>query len=109
MSDTCVSTPAIAGNALAAGLASVPWGHPQAMLNEHQAAAVLGVSVKSLRRWRCDGTGPRYVKINGCSVRYRLGDLSVWLEAQPVGGGALAGEREKRRGPGRPRKTAPAA
>lgn len=90
-------------------LAKIPWNYPLAQLNEYQAGLVLGVSVKWLRRQRCEGTGPRYRKLNGCTVRYRLSDLLAWIESQPAGGGAVAGEREKRRGPGRPRKTAPAA
>lgn len=105
MSDTCVSTGGITAQRTEIGdLSRVPWHCPQAMLDEHRAATVIGVSVKSMRRWRCDGSGPRYMKVNGCTVRYRLGDLLTWLESQPVGGGAVAGERAKRRGPGRPRK-----
>ncbi len=84
-------------------LTKIPWNVPWAMLDEHEAAAVLRVSVKLLRRQRHEGVGPRFTKLNGCTVRYKLSDLQAWLESQPTGGGAVPGTRE-RRGPGRPRK-----
>ena len=82
---------------------SIPWNIPQALLNEFQAAAITGMSVKWLRRQRCLGTGPRFRKLSGATVRYRLADLLAWVEAQPAGGVSLPNEGE-RRGPGRPRK-----
>ncbi len=99
--DTCVSAPVLEpARVRTIDLGSVLSNHPAALLNEHEAAAVVGASVKTLRRWRCDGIGPRFRRLNGFTVRYRLGDLIAWIEAQPAGGG----EPEKRRGPGRPRK-----
>lgn len=38
------------------------------------AAAILGVQVQTVRRWRWAGTGPRYRRIGG-SVRYLVADL----------------------------------
>lgn len=67
-------------------LEEIPWNCPQALLNEHQVAEVLGLSVKSLRRWRAAGAGPRFIKVNGFSVRYAVGSLLVWLNQQPQGG-----------------------
>ncbi|MGE5569427.1 MAG: helix-turn-helix transcriptional regulator [Rhodospirillales bacterium] len=109
MSDTCVfaaapeSTPAPQLRERTVDLGSVLAKHPAAMLNEYEAAAIVGASVKTLRRWRCDGAGPRYAKVNGFTVRYKLGDLLAWLESQPTGGGSAGNER---RGRGRPRKNA---
>ncbi len=105
---TCVSTPAAPESTPAPRERKVDLGgvlskHPAAMLNEYEAAAIMGASVKTLRRWRCDGVGPRFSRLNGFTVRYKLGDLLAWLDAQPVGGGT-AGSEHKRRGPGRPRK-----
>jgi hypothetical protein len=111
MSDTCVfaaapeSTPAPQLRERTVDLGSVLAKHPAAMLNEYEAAAIIGASVKTLRRWRCDGVGPRFSRLNGFTVRYKLGDLLAWLDAQPVGGGTAANEH-KRRGRGRPRKNA---
>jgi hypothetical protein len=39
------------------------------MLGERQAARMLAVSVAALRRWRREGRGPRFTRIERC-VRY---------------------------------------
>jgi len=39
----------------------------------------LGVSKPTLARWRCDGSGPRFVKIGG-KVGYLDEDLDEFLE-----------------------------
>ena len=41
----------------------------QQLLNEHQAASILGIKVATLRRWRWAGKPPSFVKI-GSAVRY---------------------------------------
>jgi predicted DNA-binding transcriptional regulator AlpA len=58
---------------------AVPAAQP--LMNEHQAAALLGVAVKTLRNWRCRGDGPKFVKLGGGRmVRYRESDLSAFIE-----------------------------
>ena len=53
----------------------------QPLMNEHQAAALLGVAVKTLRNWRCRGDGPKFVKLGGGRmVRYRESDLTAFIE-----------------------------
>jgi len=55
-----------------------------ALLNEAQAAEVLGCKPQSLRVWRCVGRHDLpYVKV-GRLVRYRLSDLEKWLAARTV-------------------------
>lgn len=49
------------------------------LLNEHQAAALLGVKVATLRNWRWMGKGPRYRKLGRC-VRYARTDLAAFAE-----------------------------
>src|SRR5215212_11480120 len=39
------------------------------LLDEHRAAEQLGLSVKTLRRWRWVGRGPPFIKL-GTAVRY---------------------------------------
>ena len=51
------------------------------LLLPETAAVMLGVSKASLARWRCDGTGPIFVKIGG-RVGYAEGDLAAWVEAR---------------------------
>ena len=58
---------------------AVPAAQP--LMNEHQAAALLGVAVKTLRNWRCRGDGPKFVKLGGGRlVRYRQSDLTDFIE-----------------------------
>ncbi len=46
-------------------------------LNVDQAARFLGVSVSTLNRWRCSGTGPDWTKLGG-RVYYCLADLQAF-------------------------------
>ena len=50
-------------------------------LTTKQAARLLGLSVSTLNKWRCYGTGPRFLKL-GRAVRYRKMDLRSFLEAR---------------------------
>lgn len=43
---------------------------------------VLG-AVQTLARWRCQGTGPAYMK-SGARVVYRGADVLAWLSARRV-------------------------
>jgi predicted site-specific integrase-resolvase len=56
------------------------------LTNEYAAAELLEISVKTLRKWRGEGVGPTYVKL-GRSVRYRLGDLTRFIEKNSVQNG----------------------
>lgn len=52
------------------------------MLNDHQVAEYLNISVVTLRRWRLFRKGPKFLKI-GSAVRYRRVDLERWLDSCP--------------------------
>ncbi len=52
------------------------------LLNEHEAAAHLGYTVRALQNWRLRGGGPLFVKISDRSIRYRKCDLTKWIEAK---------------------------
>jgi predicted DNA-binding transcriptional regulator AlpA len=56
------------------------------LLNEHQVAAMLAVSVATVRRWRLLRQGPKFRKVGASSVRYRCEDVDEWLESRPAGG-----------------------
>jgi helix-turn-helix protein len=47
------------------------------------AAEIAHASTRVLNRMRWAGEGPAYFKI-GRSVRYRVGDVRVWLESKRV-------------------------
>ncbi len=80
---------------------AVPW----AWVDEHVYAAIRGCSVKTLQRERRLNIGCPFRRIGGTSVRYRLGDITAFLESQPGGGGKTRGS-EDARGAGRPRRNA---
>lgn len=48
------------------------------MLNEKQAAQLLAVSIAALRRWRREGRGPRFTRLERC-VRYDLRAIERFL------------------------------
>jgi len=50
-----------------------------ALLTARQAAEWLGLTEPTLRRWRCEGRGPRFVKLNGAAVRYTLSELEAYV------------------------------
>lgn len=50
------------------------------LVDEHEAAALLGLSVKTLRRWRWAGRELPFVKLGG-SVRYDLADIDAYVAA----------------------------
>jgi len=57
------------------------------LLNEHEAAQFLGLSVFTLRAWRSQRRGPVFVKL-GRAVRYRPDDLEAFLNeaaVKPIG------------------------
>ena len=49
------------------------------LLTEAEAADVLRVSVRTLKRWRLAGTGPPVAGYAGRSVRYKRSELLKWL------------------------------
>lgn len=53
----------------------------ETLLTPKQAADVLGVSIKTLEKWRSIDAGPQFVRL-GRLVRYRPIDILAWLELQ---------------------------
>lgn len=58
-------------------------------IDERALAADLMVSVSTVRGWRYEGKGPKYLKVGG-AVRYRESDVMSWLDAQVAGGREVA-------------------
>lgn len=57
------------------------------LLNEHEAAAALGISARSLQRWRVRGLGPSFVKLGRgakSAVRYSRLELQRFIAAGTV-------------------------
>lgn len=59
--------------------------NPRELINERQAAAYLGVSVATLRRWRRLGKPPAWVKLGDKLVRYRACELERFVSANQCG------------------------
>ena len=55
-----------------------------AFLSESEAAEYLGISKKTLQRWRFDHKGPAYAKLNGKLIRYHQADLDEWMDQQTI-------------------------
>jgi len=55
------------------------------LLDTKSASAYLGgvVAANTLRRWRSEGKGPKYVKLNH-RIGYRPEDLDTWIEEKTV-------------------------
>jgi excisionase family DNA binding protein len=49
------------------------------LLTQHQLSSELEVSLRTLERWRQQGTGPAFIRV-GRSPRYRRADIDAWLE-----------------------------
>jgi predicted DNA-binding transcriptional regulator AlpA len=52
------------------------------LLRVREAAARLGLSKSTLDKMRCEGRGPRYVKITGKLVGYDPADLDAYAEGR---------------------------
>ena len=62
--------------------------HPRDLLNEKEAAALLGVSPGTLSVWRSTGRySLPFLKV-GFLVKYRRSDLLAWLESRTRASGA---------------------
>jgi len=55
-----------------------------AVLKEANASTYLEMSRSYLRKGRCEGYGPPYIRI-GKSIRYKVSDLDAWLELHRAG------------------------
>ena len=56
----------------------IPYSSSPVLLDETKAARILGLSVKTLRRWRWAGKGPAFRKL-GRAVRYASNDLEAFI------------------------------
>jgi predicted DNA-binding transcriptional regulator AlpA len=52
----------------------------QLILDQKRVATILGISTRTLERYRLTGMGPPYAKIGGKLIRYRQSDLEAWVQ-----------------------------
>jgi len=53
---------------------------PATLLTSKQAAEMLAVPDGTLKRWRAEGRGPAWIKLEG-SVRYAISDVKHYIES----------------------------
>ena len=51
------------------------------LLTPNEAASRLGISHRTLERWRAERRGPPFIIVGPRAVRYDPGDLATWLRA----------------------------
>ena len=56
------------------------------LLSERQVEMFYGLRMRTLQRWRLEGHGPQYRKLQGL-VRYDVRDIESWIASAPGGGG----------------------
>jgi len=56
-------------------------GQPARVLNEHEVARILQLSVATMRHWRLVEKGPKWLKL-GSAVRYRPQDVQAYLDGK---------------------------
>ena len=54
------------------------------LLTESEAAEYLGISKKTLQRWRFSRRGPNYVRVAGKLIRYHQVVLDMWMDQQTI-------------------------
>lgn len=54
------------------------------VVRERVAAQILGVSHRTLQRWRLEGFGPPFVRIGRRAVGYRKADLTSYVDGRMV-------------------------
>jgi predicted DNA-binding transcriptional regulator AlpA len=60
------------------------------LINEHDVAKLLDVSVATVRRWRLLRQGPKFIRVGAASVRYRPENVAAYIEQCPAFGGEPA-------------------
>jgi predicted DNA-binding transcriptional regulator AlpA len=68
---------------------------PLALLNERETALLVGMSISTLRRWRREDKGPRFIRISAGAVRYSPVDVANWIASRPRGGAQQEREEAK--------------
>ena len=53
-------------------------------LTESEAAEYLGISKKTLQRWRFGRRGPNNVRVAGKRIRYHQAILDAWMDQQTI-------------------------
>jgi predicted DNA-binding transcriptional regulator AlpA len=55
----------------------------ETLLDEQTVTQMLDLAKNTLAKWRCQGRGPRCIKLGG-RVRYRMSDIDAYLHERTV-------------------------
>jgi predicted site-specific integrase-resolvase len=58
---------------------------PANVFTEAEAAGWLKVRIFTLRKWRRQGRGPRFIRCGGRLIRYSEADINKWMEDNRFG------------------------
>jgi len=73
------------GGKAATQTSTIPRGRPEdRLLTPDEAADFLRSSPQTLAQWRSQRRGPRYIKLENRSIRYRSSDLENYLVEHSV-------------------------
>ena len=56
-----------------------------ALWSSKQLAALMGVSLVTLSRWRSAGKGPPWIRLSSSRAAYSVGGFRAWVISQTVG------------------------
>ncbi len=68
----------------AAGRTTVHTNNVDELLDAASTALFLGLSERTLERWRRERTGPSFIRMSARASRYRLSDLRAWRDRRTV-------------------------
>ncbi len=57
---------------------------PEFLVDQVEAAELMGVSPSLLRDWRFKGAGPQYIRLGHRTVRYKRSDLERFIATRKV-------------------------
>ena len=54
------------------------------LIDEATLSALTGIAQSTLRNWRCQGRGPRFIRVSRRCVRYARDEVDAWIAARTV-------------------------
>lgn len=63
------------------------------LLSTRELADLVGIKPQTIRRWRLEGRGPKFIRLSGSKVAYDPADIAAFLEARKARSGADAKTR----------------
>jgi len=52
------------------------------LFTKQEVADLIGIHVRTVDKWRREGRGPRFIEIEGATIRCRRDDLNTWIDEQ---------------------------